>query len=70
VVSSGINVTEVEPQFDVMDKLSGRGVSVSGIAPPESEFDFYGRFFCPKAGVNEVNVRILLFSRYFLLASS
>ncbi|CAK7326017.1 unnamed protein product [Dovyalis caffra] len=29
------------------------GVIVSGVAPPESGFDFYSRFFCPKFGINE-----------------
>ncbi|XP_027937932.1 uncharacterized protein LOC114192416 isoform X2 [Vigna unguiculata] len=54
VVRSGENVTEVEPQFDAISKCPGRGVIVSGVAPPGSGFDFYSRFFCPKDGVNEV----------------
>ncbi|KEH42132.1 putative trans-2,3-dihydro-3-hydroxyanthranilate isomerase [Medicago truncatula] len=53
VVTSGKNVLEVQPQFDALAKLSGRGVSVTGIAPPESGFDFYSRFFSPKFGINE-----------------
>jgi predicted PhzF superfamily epimerase YddE/YHI9 len=55
VVTSGQNVTEVEPKFDEIVKCPGRGIIVTGIAPPESGFDFYSRFFCPKYGVNEVS---------------
>jgi len=56
VVKSGKNATEVEPNFDAMGKLPGRprAISVSGIAPPESGFDFYGRLFAPSIGCNEV----------------
>ncbi|KAG4402215.1 hypothetical protein AAZX31_02G141700 [Glycine max] len=56
VVTSGENVTEVQPQFDAISKCPGRGIIVSGIAPPGSGFDFYSRFFCPKDGVNEDHV--------------
>ncbi|KAK7393550.1 hypothetical protein VNO78_22108 [Psophocarpus tetragonolobus] len=56
VVTSGENVTEVEPQFDAISKCPGRGIIVSGIAPAGSGFDFYSRFFCPKDGVNEDHV--------------
>ncbi|XP_027366928.1 uncharacterized protein LOC113873133 [Abrus precatorius] len=56
VVTSGKNVTEVEPHFDAIAKCPGRGIIVSGIAPPDSGFDFYSRFFCPKDGVNEDHV--------------
>ncbi|XVF72438.1 hypothetical protein PTKIN_Ptkin12aG0121300 [Pterospermum kingtungense] len=53
VLPSGKAVTEVEPQFDDILKCPGRGIIVSGVAPPDSEFDFISRFFCPKYGVNE-----------------
>ncbi|XP_014512701.1 uncharacterized protein LOC106771264 isoform X1 [Vigna radiata var. radiata] len=53
VVKSGENVTEVKPQLDAIVKCPGRGIIVSGIAPPGSGFDFYSRFFCPKFGINE-----------------
>ncbi|BAT95615.1 uncharacterized protein HKW66_Vig0250570 [Vigna angularis] len=56
VVTSGDNVREVEPQFDAISKCPGRGVIISGVAPPGSGFDFYSRFFCPKDGVNEDEV--------------
>lgn len=58
MVASANNVTEVQPHFDAIYKLPVRGVSVSGVAPPESGFDFYSRFFCPKIGINEVIKRI------------
>jgi predicted PhzF superfamily epimerase YddE/YHI9 len=48
-------VTEVQPQLDAIAKLPGRGVIVTGIAPTESGFDFYSRFFAPKYGINEVS---------------
>ena len=51
-------MTEVEPQFDAISKCPGRGVIVSGVAPPGSGFDFYSRFFCPKDGVNEVIINV------------
>ncbi|XVF32612.1 hypothetical protein REPUB_Repub17cG0097300 [Reevesia pubescens] len=34
-------------------KCPGRGLIVSGVAPPDSKFDFISRFFCPKYGINE-----------------
>ncbi|XP_014513002.1 uncharacterized protein LOC106771522 isoform X2 [Vigna radiata var. radiata] len=52
----GENVREVEPQFDAISKCRGRGVIISGVAPPGSGFDFYSRYFCPKDGVNEDEV--------------
>ncbi|XP_061346598.1 uncharacterized protein LOC133292224 [Gastrolobium bilobum] len=52
-VTSGKIVTEVQPQLDAIVKCPGRGIIVSGIAPPGSGFDFYSRFFCPKFGINE-----------------
>ncbi|XP_027366672.1 uncharacterized protein LOC113872961 [Abrus precatorius] len=53
VVTSGIAVAELQPQLDALVKCPGRGIIVSAIAPPDSGFDFYSRFFCPKFGVNE-----------------
>ncbi|RHN79692.1 putative trans-2,3-dihydro-3-hydroxyanthranilate isomerase [Medicago truncatula] len=53
VVTSGKNVKAIHPQFDAICRIPRRGVSVSGIAPSESGFDFYSRFFAPKIGVNE-----------------
>ncbi|GKU86625.1 hypothetical protein SLEP1_g1127 [Rubroshorea leprosula] len=53
VLPSGKHVMELQPRFDAIQKCPGRGIIVSGIAPPESGFDFMSRFFCPKYGVNE-----------------
>ncbi|GAY67844.1 hypothetical protein CUMW_259680 [Citrus unshiu] len=53
VLPSAKSVTDVEPQFDQIRKCPGSGIIVSGLAPPESGFDFYSRFFCPKFGINE-----------------
>ncbi|XWS46797.1 hypothetical protein CRYUN_Cryun14cG0099100 [Craigia yunnanensis] len=53
VLSSGKSVIELEPQFDDILKCPGRGLIVTGVASPDSEFDFISRFFCPKYGINE-----------------
>ncbi|XP_022771084.1 uncharacterized protein LOC111314216 isoform X1 [Durio zibethinus] len=53
VLPSGKSVIEMEPQFGDILKCPGRGLIVSGVAPPDSEFDFISRFFCPKYGINE-----------------
>ncbi|XP_027365316.1 uncharacterized protein LOC113872182 [Abrus precatorius] len=53
VLESGRAVTELQPQFDAIVKCPRRGIIVSGVAPPDSGFDFYSRFFCPKYGINE-----------------
>jgi hypothetical protein len=41
---SGKDVAEINPEFGEILKCPGRGVIVSGVAPPESGFDFYSRF--------------------------
>ncbi|XP_059438899.1 uncharacterized protein LOC132171561 isoform X2 [Corylus avellana] len=56
ILPSGENVAELQPQFDAVLKCPGRGIIVSGAAPPESGFDYYSRFFCPKFRVNEDHV--------------
>ncbi|KAK9001900.1 hypothetical protein V6N11_024595 [Hibiscus sabdariffa] len=53
VFPSGKSVIEMEPQLDDILKCPGRGLMVSAVAPPDSEFDFISRFFCPKYGINE-----------------
>jgi len=52
-VASIEDVIAVQPQLDAIVKFPGRGVIVSSMAPPDSGFDFYSRFFCPKFGINE-----------------
>lgn len=56
VLPSAKAVVDLQPKFDAIQKCPGsRGVIVTGIAPPESEYDFYSRFFCPKNGIGEVS---------------
>lgn len=52
-LASGKAVVELQPDIDAMAKCPGRGILVSGTAPPESGFDYYCRFFFPKTGINE-----------------
>ncbi|XP_062025383.1 uncharacterized protein LOC133741516 [Rosa rugosa] len=53
VLPSGKTVADLLPQLDAIEKCPGTGVIVTGVAPPESGFDFISRFFCPKLGINE-----------------
>ncbi|KAH0978438.1 hypothetical protein GBA52_028157 [Prunus armeniaca] len=54
VLPSAKAVVDLQPKFDAIQRCPGsRGVIVTGIAPPESEYDFYSRFFCPKYGIDE-----------------
>ncbi|XP_068662805.1 uncharacterized protein [Aristolochia californica] len=52
-LSSGKAVADLEPQFDELKKWPERGVIITGLAPPESGFDFFSRFFCPNNGIDE-----------------
>lgn len=54
VLPSGKAVEEFKPDIDEIQKLPGRGMIVTGLAPVGSGFDFFSRFFCPKLGINEV----------------
>jgi predicted PhzF superfamily epimerase YddE/YHI9 len=54
ILPSGKAVAELQPQFDAISKCPGRGIIISGAAPPGSGFDYYYRFFSPKFGINEV----------------
>lgn len=54
MVPSAEAVTDLQPNFDAVGKFPGTGTIVTGIAPPESGFDFYSRFFSPQYGINEV----------------
>ncbi|KAK4784225.1 hypothetical protein SAY86_018593 [Trapa natans] len=53
VFSSAEEVENFQPQLDEIIKLPGRGLLITAVAPQESRFDFYSRFFCPKLGINE-----------------
>eukprot|EP01018_Ginkgo_biloba_P027089 Gb_13045 [translate_table: standard] len=54
-LASGKLVENLQPQFDELQKCSGRGIIVTGLAPEQSGFDFFSRFFCPKLGINEIS---------------
>ena len=53
-LSSGEEVVDVVPNMEQLKKCAGRGVIVTGQAPPRSGYDFFSRFFCPKFGIDEV----------------
>lgn len=52
-LASGELVENLQPEFDEIQRCSGRGIIVTGLAPRQSGFDFFSRFFCPKFGINE-----------------
>lgn len=55
LLPSGKAVLDLLPQYDEIKKCPGtRGVIVTAVAPPESGYDFYSRFFCPTNGIGEV----------------
>ncbi|XP_030458888.1 uncharacterized protein LOC115679434 isoform X1 [Syzygium oleosum] len=56
VFSSGKAVVDLQPQFDKIRSCAGRGIVVTGLAQPDSGFDYINRFFCPKLRVNEDQV--------------
>ncbi|GAB2248644.1 hypothetical protein Droror1_Dr00008526 [Drosera rotundifolia] len=53
ILPSAEAVKDVQPQIEQIRRCPGRGIIISGPAPPESGFDFFSRFFCPKFGINE-----------------
>ncbi|XP_048317763.1 uncharacterized protein LOC107426006 [Ziziphus jujuba] len=53
VLASAKCVADVQPELDAIRRCPGRGIIITGVAPPESGFDFYSRFFCPKLGIDE-----------------
>ena len=53
-LQSSEDVENINPKFEKMLDLPGRGVIVTAPAAASSEFDFISRFFCPKLGVKEV----------------
>ncbi|PKI74328.1 hypothetical protein CRG98_005304 [Punica granatum] len=57
VFSSAEEVENFQPQFDEIEKCPGRGLLITAAAPPDSSFDFYSRFFCPKLGIYEASPR-------------
>lgn len=53
VLSSGKTVADLQPMFEEIRKLPCRGLTITGLAPSESGFDIYSRFFCPTLGIKE-----------------
>ncbi|KAL1825923.1 hypothetical protein ACET3Z_012701 [Daucus carota] len=53
VLSAGKTVAELQPMFEKIQKLPCRGMTVTALAPSESGFDIYSRFFYPKYGIKE-----------------
>lgn len=54
MLESGKSVVDYQPRFEDLLKCPGRAVMITGLAPPDSGFDFYSRYFSPKFGINEV----------------
>ncbi|KAM3330006.1 hypothetical protein ACQJBY_026803 [Aegilops geniculata] len=52
-LSSGKEVADLLPNIEEIRKCAGRGVIVTGPAPPGSGHDFFSRFSCPKFGIDE-----------------
>lgn len=61
VLPSAKEVVELKPQLDKIKKAPGRGISVTGLAPNGSGFDFYSRFFSPQYGIDEVIILKLFY---------
>ncbi|KAL1812224.1 hypothetical protein ACET3Z_022289 [Daucus carota] len=53
VLSSGETVADLKPMFEKIQKLPCRGMTITALAPSDSGFDIYSRFFCPKYGIKE-----------------
>lgn len=54
VLPSAKDVVEFEPQITKIKNAPGRGLLITALAPDDSGFDFFSRFFCPKLGLDEV----------------
>ena len=50
VFDGGINIKDIQPNFDEIKNLDGQGLIISST---DDEFDFVSRYFCPKYGINE-----------------
>jgi len=47
-LASGELVENLQPEFDEIQRCSGSGIIVTGLAPEQSGFDFFSRFFLSK----------------------
>jgi len=52
-LQSSEDVVNLNPKFEKMLDIPGRGVVVTAPAAAKSEYDFISRFFCPKIGIDE-----------------
>ncbi len=52
-VASEKDVLNVSPDFVALGEIETRGVIVTSVANPDSDYDFISRFFAPAAGINE-----------------
>ena len=67
VLPSEKDVVDFQPNYDEIRKCPGAGLIITGVAPAESNFDFYTRHFAPKLGIDEVhNLNLLLSVSYML----
>ncbi|XP_052183534.1 uncharacterized protein LOC127795716 [Diospyros lotus] len=53
LLQSGEAVAHLQPQIDQIQRCSGNGIIITGLAPPGSGFDFFSRYFAPKIGIRE-----------------
>lgn len=66
-MESGKDVIDYKPSMDEIKKWPGRSVAITGLAPPNSGFDFFTRLFGPNYGVDEVGIHIYRFNYFFPL---
>lgn len=55
-LSSSKLVAEFQPSMEEIEGWPGRSMAITGIAPPESGFDFFTRLFSPNYGIAEDQV--------------
>ena len=61
VFPSAKSVVDFKPEYGAIKECPvGMGIIITAVAPPDSGFDFYSRYFCPKMGIDEV-IRLSLF---------
>ncbi|KAF8012281.1 hypothetical protein BT93_I0423 [Corymbia citriodora subsp. variegata] len=53
VIPSAKEVEEFQPQFEEIQRCPGGSIIITGLAQPDSGFDFVSRSFAPKFGLNE-----------------
>ncbi|KAL5561651.1 hypothetical protein UlMin_031398 [Ulmus minor] len=54
VFPSAKSVVDFKPEYGAIKECPvGSGIIITAVAPPDSGFDFYSRYFCPKMGIDE-----------------